>query len=98
MRVVEILLEWEEVNPDKPDDNGRTPLLYAAWDGHERVVEILLGREEVDPSRPDNSGQTPISFASGEGHNRVTALLQSRKAVTPQHDLRPHKKRCLSSS
>ena len=96
--VVKLLLDQEEVNPDKPDRIGRKPLLYAAKHGHEGVVKLLLEREEDNTDVTDNIGQTPLSLATMYGHNRVAALLQSHKAVTPQHDLRPHKKRCLSPS
>jgi len=48
--VVKILLEREEVLPDKPDNNGQTPLWYAAQDGHERVVALLQSRKAVAPS------------------------------------------------
>jgi len=47
--MVKILLRREEVNLDKPDNFGRTPLSYATWDGHAGVVKILLGRQEVNP-------------------------------------------------
>jgi len=39
---VKMPLAKEEVNPDKPDEDGRTPLSHATWDGHEGVVKILL--------------------------------------------------------
>ena len=80
--MVKLLLEREEVNPDKPDSHGQTPLLYAAIGGHEGVVKLLLEREEVNPDKPDRNGQTPISLATERGDLRVIALLQSRKAVT----------------
>ena len=35
-------LGGQELNPDKPDDDGRTPLSFAAENGLERAVEILL--------------------------------------------------------
>ena len=50
--MVKLLLEREEVNPDKPGDNGRTPLSYAAEGKHEGVAKLLLECEEVDPGRP----------------------------------------------
>ena len=59
--MIKILLGREEVNPDKPDTFGQTPLSYAACFGHEGVIEILLGREEVNPDRLDNNSQTPLS-------------------------------------
>ena len=39
---MEMLLGREEVNPDKPDNLGRTPLSYAARSGYEEVVLVLL--------------------------------------------------------
>jgi len=47
--VVKLLLEREDVNPDSLDEVGRTPLSYAAGNGHEGVVELLLVREDVNP-------------------------------------------------
>jgi len=88
---VKILLGREEVNPDNPDNGGRTPLSYAASGGHEGVAKILLGREEVNPDRLDNDGRTPLSNAASRGHERVVALLQSRKVVTPSTTLRPRR-------
>jgi len=81
--VVEILLEREEVNPDKPDNNGKTPLSYAAWERHEGLVKILLRRKEVNPDKTDILGQTPLSHAAQNRHGRVVALLQSCKVATP---------------
>ena len=82
--VVKILLGRGEINPDKPDDDGRTPLSHAARNGHEEVVKILLEREEVNPDRLDRFSRTPLSDAIEKGHERVVALLQSRKAVSPR--------------
>ena len=80
---MEILLGREEINPDKPDNYGQTPLLYAAKYGREGAVKILLRQAEVNPDRPDNYGQTPLLYATEKGHERVVALIQSRKVMTP---------------
>ncbi|RPB04016.1 hypothetical protein L873DRAFT_1668129 [Choiromyces venosus 120613-1] len=40
--VVKLLLEREDVNPDNLDEVGRTPLSYAAGNGHEGVVSARL--------------------------------------------------------
>ena len=66
-RVAERLLEREEVNLDKLDRSGRTPLSYAAWRGREEVVKILLKQEEVNPNKPSYEGQTPLSYAAQNG-------------------------------
>ena len=81
--VVKILLGWEEVNPDKPDNSGMTPLSYAAWFGHEGVVKILLEREEVNPDKSDNNGKTPLSYAASSGHEGVVKILLAREEVNP---------------
>jgi len=53
--VVKLLLEREDVNPDSLDEVGRTPLSYAAGNGHEGVVELLLVREDVNPYIPNRA-------------------------------------------
>ena len=53
--VVNILLERGDVNPDKSDIDGQTPLLSASK-GYEGVVKILLGRDGVDPDKSDVDG------------------------------------------
>jgi len=79
--VVKLLLEREEVSPDKLDLDGHTPLSLAAWNGHEGVVKILLGREEVNPDKPNNNGHTPLSLAAWDGHEGVVRILLEREEV-----------------
>ena len=78
---MKVLLERHDVNPNKPDIDGRTPLLYAAWNGHEGVVKLLLGRDEVSPERPDNDGRTPLSYAAGNGYAGVAEILLARNVA-----------------
>ena len=42
---MKILLERGDVNPDSSDDNGWTPLSYAANSRHEGIVKMLRERE-----------------------------------------------------
>ena len=58
------LLAREEVNPEKLDDDGDTPLTCAAHDGREGVVKILFEQEGVDPDKPNHAGNTPLSYAA----------------------------------
>ena len=39
---MEILIRREEANLDNRDNDGKTPLLFAAWYRHEEMVKILL--------------------------------------------------------
>jgi len=81
-KVVHLLLGWG-VNPDKPDGAHRTPLLYAAWNGHDGVVQILLGRGDVDPDRRDDLGLTPLLYAHNSEHKGVAKLILDWKSSPP---------------
>ena len=65
------------------DCTGKTPLLWAAKNGHDGMVKQLLEREDVDPDRPDNWASTPLSWAADSGHEGVVRLLLGRKDVDP---------------
>ena len=65
------------------DCTGKTPLLWAAKNGHEGAVKLLLELEDVDPDRPDNQGSTPLSWAAYHGHEGVAQLLLGQKDVDP---------------
>jgi len=79
-----MLLDHEGVNPDQPDKDGRTPLWWAACNGHEEVVKILLGRDDINPDKSDKDGKTPLDRATEGGHGGVIALLQLPKSASPR--------------
>jgi len=81
--VVRLLLEQEDVDPDRPNDGNNTPLSWAANNGHEEVVKLLLDRNDVDPNRPDENDRTPLGCAAAEGHEGVVKLLLGRNDVDP---------------
>ena len=88
-RVLNLLFGGKYINPNKPDNNGRTPLMWAAWNGHDRAVKLLLEREDISPDRPDNNGRTPLMWAAGNGHDSAVKLLLGREDVSPD---RPDKR------
>ena len=71
------LSDRQDVNPDKPDDQGRTLLSWVAGNGCEAVVKQPLYREDVNPTGPDRNGHIPLWHAPAKGHEAVVNLLQA---------------------
>ena len=83
IEVVATLIEMGCYDVNSGDFSGRTPLAWAAHNGHEGVVKILLKRETDNPDKPDNFGQTPLSHAARNGHEGVVKMLLGREEVNP---------------
>ena len=69
--------------PNLKDTYNRTPLWYAAYNGHENVIKVLLGENGVDPDCKDNYGRTPLSWAAEKGHEVVVKQLLANDRVNP---------------
>ena len=84
-KIVKILLEQADINPDQADtEYDQTPLSCAAENGHEGVVRMLLEREDVNPNQAGTEyGQTPLSWAAERGHEGVVKILLEREGVNP---------------
>jgi len=64
--VVKLLLQREDVDPNRTDKHGGTPFSYATKKGHERIVQLLQARKSVGP--PDV--ETPSVETPGAGARR----------------------------
>ena len=65
---MKLLLARDDINPNKPDNYGGTPLWQASFNGHEGVARLLLARDDVNPDKPANDGLAPFSWASFYRH------------------------------
>jgi len=84
LREVMIALFQNEDDPNVKDTYGRTPLWWAAANGHEAVVKLLLDKEGVDPdSKGSYYNRTPLSRAAKNGHEAVVKLLLDKEGVDP---------------
>ena len=71
------------INPDSSSRSGRTPLSWAAGNGHERIVGLLLGRGCVNPNNLDRYGRTPLLWAARNGQDGIVELLLGQKDLNP---------------
>jgi hypothetical protein len=61
-------------DPNCQDDNGFTPLMYAAWSGKIEMVQALLNAD-AEINTPNKFGSTAIFWAAEAGHYEVVRLL-----------------------
>ena len=52
-------------NPNAPDEDGKTPIYVAAFNGNTEIVKILVPLTD-NPNAPDNFGRTPYQVAKNE--------------------------------
>ena len=63
---------WPLCNP--PDNEGDTPIHYAAKNGYTEIVKILAPLTD-SPNAPNNTGKTPIYWAALKGHEEIVKIL-----------------------
>jgi len=81
---IEVILQSADV--ESKDSVGRTPLAYAAGNGHEAVVKQLL-EAKADVKSKDSVGRTPLSYAAENGHEAVVKQLLEAKADVESKDI-----------
>lgn len=72
--LVRLLLSKDSVDPNLKDNNGRTPLSWAA-EGGCAVVQLLLENGKVEVDTKDNDGRTPLLWAAKRGNEAIVKLL-----------------------
>lgn len=77
-RLLELLIS-RGVDVNSQESGGETPLMRAAFHGHDRTLKALLA-QRADPNREDISGQTALDVAEERGHQEVIALLKEAGA------------------
>ena len=60
---------------DPKDGQGRSPLSFAAANGHEETVKLLLGTGTVNVDSRTRDGASPLLCAARNGHHAIVQLL-----------------------
>lgn len=84
LKSMSVLLERRH-DVDSRDRFGRTPLSYAAGNGHEAIVKLLLDRNAAVDSL-DIISRTPLPYAAENGHEAIVKLLLDRNAAVDSQD------------
>lgn len=75
-KLLSFLLNTGEVDVDLKDDHGRTPLSWAAENGHKTIVTMLLNTSRFDVDSKDTvHGRTPLSWAAWNEHQTIVMML-----------------------
>lgn len=73
-RMVELLLEQEDIKVNQPGENGVTALHLAALKATADLVELLLAHG-ADPGIEDHSGRTPLDYSKQNNKLNFQSLL-----------------------
>ncbi|XP_059312283.1 uncharacterized protein LOC132063646 isoform X2 [Lycium ferocissimum] len=71
------LVEELKIDVNEKDEEGETPVLHAARQGHTATVQYLV-EHGADPAIPSASGATALHHAAGDGHIELVKFLLSK--------------------
>ncbi|XP_075755184.1 ankyrin repeat and SAM domain-containing protein 3 isoform X1 [Pelodiscus sinensis] len=84
--VVQECIHRGEMDLNKRNSGGWTPLMYASYIGHDTIVHLLL-EAGVNVNVPTPEGQTPLMLASSCGNESVAYFLLQQGAELEMKDV-----------
>ncbi|KAM7151245.1 ankyrin repeat and SAM domain-containing protein 3 isoform 1-T3 [Macrochelys suwanniensis] len=84
--VVQECIQRGELDLNKRNCGGWTPLMYASYIGHDTIVHLLL-EAGVNVNVPTPEGQTPLMLASSCGNESVAYFLLQQGAELEMKDI-----------
>ena len=83
--IVRAMVKRTQVVLEARDDDGSTPLLYAASNGHLPVVQYLY-KQGADKEARDADDRTPLLYATDKGHLPMVQYLCEQGADKEARD------------
>ncbi|XP_021488067.1 ankyrin repeat and SAM domain-containing protein 3 isoform X4 [Meriones unguiculatus] len=84
--VVKECVQRRELDLNKKNGGGWTPLMYASYTGHDTIVHLLL-EAGVSANVPTPEGQTPLMLASSCGNESIAYFLLQQGAELEMKDI-----------
>ncbi|KKK14868.1 hypothetical protein P175DRAFT_0498835 [Aspergillus ochraceoroseus IBT 24754] len=78
-RIIAVLLKQGNMDPNKQDSDGRTPLVHAVVEGHEPVVKLLL-EHGARIGIPDCDGRSAVHWAVLHRREDILRVLMTHRA------------------
>ena len=81
LEIVKLLLDAGGLMLISQDNDGNTPLYWAAYNGHLEIVKLLLDNH-ADANLQNNDGKAPLDAAKEKGQSAIIELLRQQLAQT----------------
>lgn len=78
--MVEYLVDKKKADFNIKDNDGRTPLHFAAYNGRLEIVQYLIDKKKADFTVKSNFGKTPLYEAISVGWFDVAKYLINEEA------------------
>ena len=79
--IVSMLLDHENIQVNKADAAGTTPLIIACYQGHLWLLRLLLTREDIDVNAQYQNKNTALMIACSRGHAKIVRILLEQKDI-----------------
>ena len=82
LEVVQLLIGTvEEIDVNAQSIDGKTPLIHAIKNGHERIAQWLINMEGIDINAADVNGRTPLMHAIENGYDQIALWLIGQDTI-----------------
>ena len=81
VEVVKLLLARDDIDVNKADNDGQTPLYAACRNGNVKVINALLTRKEIQINQAKDNGATPLIISCWNDRVKIVNLLLARKEI-----------------